>query len=78
MQLLSLKVKNIGGKYMIELGKKQTLTDCEVRRVWRISCRRYECRYKASGTACRQSRFRRGPKLVINWKFLFIKILRIE
>ncbi len=65
MQLLSL---NKIGRKNDRIRKETDITGCEVRRVWRISCRRYECRYKASGTFAGQTgsgRNKAGDKLEV-------------
>ena len=59
---------------MIELGKKQTLQVVKT-----VDFGVYLAEDMNADTKhFRQSRFRRGPKLVINWRFLFIRIHRIE
>ena len=57
---------------MIELGKKQTLLV-----VKSVEFGVYLAEDMNADTKHRPNRFRQGQKQEINWKFLFIKILRI-
>lgn len=61
---------------MIELGKKQTLLVVKSVEfgVYLAEDMNADTKHQV---LCRPNRFRQGQKQEINWKFLFIKILRI-